>query len=375
MECHLAYLELKGEALISLSARDITKRRQKETRLQSALLEINSLSQQLEAENIYLQEEVSSDYNFEQIITGSENYNKVLMKIKQVADTDASVLIEGETGTGKELLARAIHNLSLRNKQPLIKVNCAALPEHLILSELFGHEKGAFTGAERQHLGRFELADRGTIFLDEIGELPLEVQAKLLNVLQENEFERVGGTKTISVDVRIIAATNRKLTEMVSQGKFREDLYYRLNVFPIENLPLRERREDIPLLAKHFIKKFSEKAGRKIIKARPSDLERLRKYNYPGNVRELMNIIERAVILTTGEVLDLSHWTPSKGKNELKQDSQPFLTFEEVQRQHLTDALEKARWKVSGPGGAAELLDMNPQTLFSKMRKLDIERP
>ncbi|PHN03454.1 DNA-binding response regulator [Flavilitoribacter nigricans DSM 23189 = NBRC 102662] len=345
-------------------------RRQEEAQLKAGLLQINQLSQQLEAENQYLQEEVS--HHFENIISKSKAYAEVLHQVEQVAPTDSTVLIEGESGTGKELIAHAIHRLSQRSQRALVKVNCAVLPESLIESELFGHEKGAFTGADKRRQGRFELADGGTIFLDEIGELPLDIQAKLLRVLQEGEFERVGGNVTLTVNVRIIAATNRKLKQMVGQKKFREDLYYRLNVFPIENIPLRERTEDIPLLTQHFLKKFSLKTGKQIDKILPKDMKRLQQYRFPGNVRELENIIERAVILTPGEILDLSYWKPDNESS--RERSTEIKTMEEMQQELIIRTLEKTHWRVSGPDGAAAILDMHPQTLYSRMRKLGIKR-
>lgn len=255
-------------------------------------------------ERLYLEEIILKE-NSSGIISKNRKYRKVLRQVEQVADTQATVLIEGETGTGKELLANAIHQLSGRRKAPFIKINCAAIPEHLAGSELFGHEKGAFTGAFHRKIGRFELADGGTLLLDEIGELPIHLQSKLLRVLQEGEFERLGGNKTIKVDVRLIAATNRNLKKMIDEGKFREDLYFRLSVFPIHNLPLRERKDDIPLLVKFFIEKFNQKMGRKVKEISGEDLKVLMDYNFPGNIRELENIIERAIILSKGEALNL----------------------------------------------------------------------
>lgn len=365
----LNIVQLDG-AVIGLLAQDISLRRQEEAQLKAGLLQINQLSQQLEAENLYLQEEVS--HHFENIISKSKAYAEVLHQVEQVASTDSTVLIEGESGTGKELIAHAIHRLSQRSQRVLVKVNCAVLPESLIESELFGHEKGAFTGADKRRQGRFELADGGTIFLDEIGELPLDVQAKLLRVLQEGEFERVGGNTTLTVNVRIIAATNRRLKQMMNQKKFREDLYYRLNVFPIENIPLRKRTDDIPLLAQHFLKKFSLKTGKQIKGILPKDMKRLQQYSFPGNVRELENIIERAVILTPGEILDLSYWKPDiESKADAKEE---IKTMEQMQRELIVRTLQKTHWRVSGPDGAAALLDMHPQTLYSRMRKLGIKR-
>jgi len=373
VEYFLNYLDTGKEKLISLSARNITERRQKEAKLQMSMLEVKTLSEQLEAENIYLKEEASADYNFENILTRSPEYKKVLKKVEQVAPTDATVMIMGETGTGKELLAHAIHNLSPRKGRSMVKVNCAALSEELMLSELFGHEKGAFTGAVSRKIGRFELADKSTLLLDEIGEISMETQTKLLRVLQEGEFERVGGLETIYADVRIVAATNRDLKKMVKEKEFREDLYYRLQVFPIRNLPLRERREDIPLLVQHFMEVFSKKHRKKLHKVRSTDMKSLQQHDFPGNIRELMNIIEQAVVISQHETLDLSYWEPMKHRG-IRGEAEVFPTLEEIQRQHILDALNKAKWKVTGDNGAAEMLGLKGQTLFSKMRKLGIKR-
>lgn len=373
VEYFLNYLDTGAQKLISLSARNITERRQKEAKLQMSMLEVKTLSEQLEAENIYLKEEVTADYNFENILTRSPEYKKVLKKVEQVAPTDATVLIMGETGTGKELLAHAIHNLSPRKGRSMVKVNCAALSEELMLSELFGHEKGAFTGAASRKIGRFELAHKSTLLLDEIGEVSMETQTKLLRVLQEGEFERVGGVETIQTDVRIVAATNRDLKKMVREKEFREDLYYRLQVFPILNLPLRERNEDIPLLVQHFMEVFSKKHRKNLSKVRSGDMKSLQQHDFPGNIRELMNIIEQAVVISQGEALDLSYWEPMTHRG-IKSTVEIFPTMEEMQRQHILDALNKTKWKVSGEKGAAELLGLKGQTLFSKMRKLGIRR-
>jgi transcriptional regulator with GAF, ATPase, and Fis domain len=291
-----------------------------------------------------------------------------------VAGTDSSVLISGETGTGKELIARAIHDLSKRKDRPLIKVNCAALPAGLIESELFGHEKGAFTGAISRKIGRFELADGGTLFLDEIGDLPPGVQAKLLRVLQEHEFERVGGTQTIKVDVRLITATNRDLAKAVEENSFRTDLYYRLNVFPIHLPPLRERKEDIPLLTQYFINKYMTRMGKRIEKISQETMNRLIAYPWPGNIRELENIIERAVILSKGLILEIEdELLPSSHLPDQKEKGS--LTLEEVERDHIVKILEKARWVIEGPKGAAKILNLHPNTLRSRMQKLGIKRP
>ena len=326
----------------------------------------------LQAQNRYLQEEIKLTFNFDEIVSRSTKFRKVLQSIEQVAATDATVLILGESGTGKELLARAVHNISNRSKRPLVKVNCAALPANLIESELFGHEKGAFTGALERKIGRFELADGGTIFLDEIGELPIELQAKLLRILQEGEFERLGNPKTMKVNVRVIAATNRNLEQAIEKKEFREDLYYRLNVFPIHCPPLRDRKEDIPLLVKHFCQKYEAKIGKKIINIPQKVLDALMKYDWPGNIRELENIIERALILTRGNTLEYGEWIPLEKKTDKKIS---FTTLEDAERQHILDALEKTGWKVSGEKGAAKILGLNATTLEARMKKLGIKRP
>lgn len=373
VEVNMSYLTFLEKDCACVTIRSIEERRRKAAELRSAFEEIRRLKEKIEQEKIYLQEEISTNYDFANIISRSPRYKQVLQQVAQVAETNATVLITGETGTGKELLARAVHNYSQRNEKPMIKVNCAALPENLIESELFGHEKGAFTGAYKQKIGRFELADQGTIFLDEIGELPIELQSKLLRVLQEGEFERLGSTRTTRVDVRVIAATNRNLEQQVADGKFREDLYYRLHVFPIHNIPLRERPDDIPLLVNHFIKKHSERIGRKITQVQKADLKRLARYDFPGNVRELENIIERAMIFSKEATLNLEDVIPDTRKKRKGQKGR-FQSFEEIQRAHILKALEKCHWKVTGKGGAAELLQMNGKTLASKMRKLDIRR-
>lgn len=329
----------------------------------------------LQAQNQYLQEEIKLNFNFEEIISRSRDFQKVLQQIEQVASTDATVLILGESGTGKELIARAVHNISNRSKRPLVKVNCATLPANLIESELFGHEKGAFTGAMDRKIGRFELADGGTIFLDEIGELPVELQAKLLRVLQEGEFERLGNPKTMKVNVRVIAATNRNLQQAIEKKEFREDLYYRLNVFPILCPPLRERKEDIPLLVKHFCQKHEGKIGKKITNVSAEVMDSLVQYDWPGNIRELENIIERAMILSRGQTLEPGEWVPvQKQESATGTESRPSLKLEEVERNHIIEALNKTNWKVSGEKGAAKLLGLNATTLEARMKKMGIRR-
>lgn len=329
----------------------------------------------LQNENSYLQEEIKTVHNFEEIIGSSPAMAKVLRQVEQVAGTDATVLIVGETGTGKELFARALHNLSQRHEKPLIKVNCAALPAGLIESEFFGHEKGAFTGAIARKIGRFELAHGGTVFLDEIGDLPLDLQVKLLRVLQEQEFERVGSSQTIRVDVRVITATNRDLHKAVEEGKFRADLYYRLNVFPISIPPLRERNGDIALLAQYFVNKHMHKLGKQIEQIAPTTLRKLSAYRWPGNVRELEHVVERAIIMSEGPVLSIedSFLPSAPAADEAGQQTGP-LSLEDVERQHILKTLKHTHWVVEGPKGAALILELHPNTLRGRMRKLGIRR-
>jgi formate hydrogenlyase transcriptional activator len=326
----------------------------------------------LSKQNLYLQQEIKSVHNFEEIIGRSPPLVSVLEKVRRVAPTEASILIYGETGTGKELIARAIHSTSQRRDKPLIKINCAALPAGLVESELFGHEKGAFTGAIALHTGRFELADRGTIFLDEIGELPAETQAKLLRVLQEREFDRVGGKSPRKVDVRVIAATNRDLLEAVREKAVREDLYYRLNVFPIHLPPLRDRAEDIPLLAKFLLDKYSARIGRRFEGIEPGTLRRLMAYPWPGNVRELENVLERAVILATGPMLDVDPDVLGLPASELVQTSG---SLEEIERSYILNVLRRTHWVIEGHQGAAAILGLHPNTLRSRLKKLGLSRP
>ncbi|MBI2468607.1 MAG: sigma 54-interacting transcriptional regulator, partial [Candidatus Rokubacteria bacterium] len=333
--------------------------------------EIARLKARLEQENLYLQEEIKTERGFEEIVGQSPAIRRVLRAVEQVAPTDATVLLLGETGTGKEVVARAVHNLSARRDRALVKVNCAALPAGLIESELFGHEKGAFTGALSRKPGRFELADRGTLFLDEIGDLPPELQAKLLRVLQEGQFERVGGSQTLEVDVRVIAATNRDLEKAMQEGGFRPDLYYRLSVFPIRIPPLRERRGDVPLLIRYFVDKHGRKLGKRIETIPQASMDTLTAYPWPGNVRELENVIERAVILSPGPRLDLGDWRPTPG---VALDARSPLTLEALERDHILAVLELTGWQVSGEKGAAKLLGLRPTTLEARMKKLGIRR-
>ncbi|PWU03597.1 MAG: DNA-binding response regulator [Bacteroidetes bacterium] len=334
--------------------------------------EIEDLKNQLQAENIYLQEEIRLNHNFEDIISISKKFQKVLRQIEQVAETDATVLITGESGTGKELIARAIHNISNRRRKPLVKVNCAALPATLIESELFGHERGAFTGAMERKIGRFELADGGTIFLDEIGELPLELQAKLLRILQEGEFERLGNPKTMKVNVRVLAATNRNLESAIEKSEFRPDLFYRLNVFPIFCPPLRDRKEDIPFLIRHFCVKHESKIGKKVSAIPSKVMDALTTYDWPGNIRELENIIERAMILSRNGSIEYGDWIPMA--KEIKSAKNKLLRLDDVERQHILEVLKQTNWKVSGDKGAAKILGLNATTLEARMKKLGIKR-
>jgi formate hydrogenlyase transcriptional activator len=361
---------------------DITELKKAEESLRNALAEVQQLQDRLREENVYLKEEIRSASSFGEIIGESEALKKILRAVEQVAPMNTTVLILGETGTGKELLAHAIHHNSPRHKHPLVKVNCAALPAPLIESELFGHEKGAFTGADTQRLGRFAVANGGSIFLDEVGELPLDLQSKLLRVLEEGEFELVGSSQTVKVDVRVIAATNRNLSEAVANGTFRSDLYYRLSIFPIMMPPLRERREDIRPVAMHLVKQISAKLGKKIDSIPQSAMNVLQNYDWPGNVRELRNVIERAVIITQGSKLQLTDSfdplvTESfEGKRDGDSDSGDSSdTLEQSEYKLILRTLKKVHWRIEGPGGAAELLDVHASTLRSRMRKLGIARP
>ena len=349
---------------------EIGKRIETEQDLERSLEEIKRLKDRLQEEVVYLREEIKTTHNFGEIVGNSKQLADTLSLIEQVAATETTVLITGETGTGKELVARAIHRLSDRKERALVKVNCAALPSTLIESELFGHEKGAFTGATQRKIGRFELADGGTLFLDEIGDLPLELQAKLLRVLQEGEMERIGSGKTLSVNVRVIAATNRDLEMLKAQGGFRDDLYFRLSVFPVIVPPLRDRKSDIPMLVKHFIEKFNKKTGKQIEKTPQRILTQLESYEWPGNIRELENVIERAVILSKGSQLELGGWFQ---KSTVNSSAEKILTLDEQQREHIIHVLNLTHGKIRGEDGAARLLGLKPTTLESRMVKLGIK--
>jgi len=339
--------------------------------LRTALAEIKTMKDRLEAENIYFRQEIKMRHQFDHILGQSDGLKYVLYRAEQVAPTNTTVLILGETGTGKELIAAAIHNLSPRKDRPLITVNCAALPANLIESELFGREKGAFTGADTRQVGRFEVANGSTLCLDEIGELPLEVQAKLLRAIQHNEFERLGSSHTIKVDTRIVATTNRNLEEEVRKGRFRQDLYYRLNVFPITVPPLRLRKEDIPLLVQAFIERYARKLGKQITSIPKETMKALQDYPWPGNVRELESVLERAVILCPGPVLQLA--------DKLEVSSPPLSsavrTLEEMERSQILKTLSETRWRIEGKDGAAAILGLNPSTLRARMHKFGIFRP
>jgi chemotaxis protein methyltransferase CheR len=340
-------------------------------RAEASLAEILRLKEQLEGERAYLQEEIKLENNHEEIIGQSDALKYVLYKVGQIAGSNTTVLVHGETGTGKELIARAVHGLSLRKDRALVKVNCATLPANLIESELFGHEKGSFTGSLAKHLGRFEVASGATLFLDEIGELPLDLQAKLLRVLQDGEFERLGSSHTIKVDTRIIAATNRNLEEEVRRGRFREDLWYRLNIFPITMPPLRDRTDDIPLLVDFYVKKIAKRLGKAIEFIPEGVMTALQSYHWPGNIRELENVLERAVINSSGPKLRLVDDLKKQVKDVLSNNPK---TMEAVERNHILQVLELTNWKVSGKGSASEILGLDRSTLRARMAKLNIQK-
>jgi len=374
-QLEVTVLERTGE-LISANmqlTQEIEERKKAEKSLQVAFSENKLLKDRLQAENIYLQEEVASQYNFGEIIGQSNVLTHVFSLVEQVAPMNATVLLLGETGTGKGVVARAIHSCSVRKTRPLIIVNCTTLPATLVESELFGRERGAFTGSDARQIGRFELADGGTIFLDEIGEMPMELQSKLLRVIQDGEFERLGSPRTIKVDVRIIAASNRDLQEEVKNGKFREDLFYRLNVFPITIPPLRQRKEDIPLLVNHFVAKFNKKTGKKIKTVSKDTLNVLQKYYWPGNVRELESVIERAVIVSQGSALQVLDRFDASGKTD-EPTGQDVKALVELEHDHILHVLQKTGWRIEGKNGAAVILGLNASTLRARMRKYGIIR-
>jgi len=359
-----------GEAIRGYGViRDITVERQAEEDLRQSHAEIEQLKDKLQAEGDYLKAEMRLTHDHGTVVGESAGIRTVLQMVEQVAPTDSSVLVRGETGTGKELVAQAIHRLSPRRTRVMVKINCAALPSGLVESELFGREKGAFTGAMTSQVGRFEIADGSTLFLDEIGELPLDLQSKLLRVLESGEFERLGSPKTIKVNVRVIAATNRDLAEAIKQGRFREDLYYRLNVFPIVVPPLRERPDDIPQLVWTFLGEFCSRMGKRITQVPRKMMDALQRHSWPGNVRELRNVIEHGAIITTGETLRipmLEETTPM---------ATPRQTLADSERELILKALEKVHWRIKGPKGAAAQLGLNPGTLYARMKKLGIRTP
>ncbi len=360
------------------TARDITALKQAEAEvlrlnqeLKSHVEQLTALKARLEQDNAYLLEEIRSEHNLGEMVGASPKFRELTERIHLVASTSATVMITGETGTGKELVARAIHNLSPRSSRPLVKVNCAAISAGLVESELFGHVKGAFTGASDRRIGRFEYADGGTLFLDEVTELPLETQAKLLRVLQEQEFEPVGSNRTLKVDVRLIAATNRNLAELVQEGRLRMDLYYRLLVVPVEVPPLRERRDDIPLLASHFVQRVSRQFGRHVERISEGMMRELIAYDWPGNIRELENFLARAIVLCPGDTLDM----PLLASESSSATGNESLSLEATERKHIESVLVSTDWILEGPKGAAAILKMNPSTLRSRMRRLGIRRP
>jgi len=366
----------RTEELVRVNERlsqEIEERKGTEESLRSAYAENKRLKDLFQAENIYLRKDIDREFNFGEIIGRSNALEYVFFRVEQVAPQDATVLLLGETGTGKGVIARTIHLRSSRKDRPMITVNCSALPANLIESELFGREKGAFTGSHERQMGRFELADNGSLFLDEIGEMPMDLQTKLLRVIQDGEFERLGSPKTIKVNVRIIASTNRKLEEEIRKGRFREDLFYRLNVFPITIPPLRQRKEDIPLLVDHFVAKFNKKTGKRVETVSKDTLNVLQEYDWPGNVRELESTIERAVITSRGAALQIL----DRFVNPLKageQEAQDGKGLAELERDHILQALEKTGWRIEGKKGAAAMLGLNPSTLRGRMRKDGIRR-
>ncbi|MDJ0758734.1 MAG: sigma 54-interacting transcriptional regulator [Woeseiaceae bacterium] len=365
-----------------IASKDLTERKAAERELRKTLEENARLREELERERDYLREEVNVAMNFGRIVGNSPSLKRMLQRVEAVAETPASVLLLGESGVGKELVARALHARGPRSEGPLVKVNCASIPKELFESEFFGHVKGAFTGAHRDRIGRFQLADGGTLFLDEVGEIPLELQGKLLRVLQESEFERVGDDETRRVDVRVIAATNRDLAQLIEAGEFREDLYYRLSVFPIDVPPLRDRGDDVVQLAQEFLKQTCQEFGREGLSLTRAQADQLMQYDWPGNVRELKNVIERAVILSPGNMLRLEASLPTTGRRMLKSEAQADLDsimteteLKSLQRRNTIRALKATAWRVSGKGGAAELLGIRPTTLSDRIRSMKIEKP
>jgi PAS domain S-box-containing protein len=350
---------------------DITEMKKTEESLLKAFSEIKALKDQLETENLYFRQQGRIRHQFSNMVGQSNAFRYVLYRAEQVAPTNATVLVLGETGTGKELISAAIHQMSPRRDRPLVIVNCAALPANLVESELFGREKGAFTGADARQLGRFDIANGSTICLDEIGELPVDLQAKLLRVIQYGEFERLGSSKTVKVDVRIVATTNRNLEEEVREGRFRPDLFYRLNIFPLTVPPLRQRKDDIPLLVNAFTERHAKELGKQFTSIQKETMKTLKDYDWPGNIRELENVIERAVILCPGPVLKLV----DKLEDLTRSSSYGLRTLEETEREQILKTLSETRWRINGKNGAAEILGLHPSTLRARMHKLEIRRP
>jgi PAS domain S-box-containing protein len=370
IDVSLSPIKSEDGMLVIAAMRDVTERKQAENSLQEAYKEIKHLKNELQAENTYLREEIKSEHNFEEIIGSSPGLSHTLYKVNKVGPTDTTVLIEGETGTGKELIARAIHSISSRKDKPLFKLNCATIPSNLIESELFGHDKGAFTGAATKREGRFKMADGGTLFLDEIGELPLELQPKLLRVLQEGEFEPLGTSRTVKVDVRVIAATNRILKEEIIKDRFRKDLFYRLAVYTITVPPLRERIEDIQLLAQFFLQRYNKQMGKKIESIPDKTLHTLENHLWPGNIRELQNVIERGMIESEDNDLhlDFDHFSNISLDESVR-------TLADMEREYITNVLIKTNWRIEGSDGATEKLGLKPTTLRDRMKKHGITRP
>jgi formate hydrogenlyase transcriptional activator len=371
----LAILHLLDRRTDAFTEEDVEFLRQVASQVAIALenaLEFSELSEskaRLAEEGLYLRDEIRTEHQFEDILGNSVGLRQVLHQVETVAPNETTVLIQGETGTGKELIARAIHGLSTRRDNIFVKLNCAAIPLGLLESELFGHERGAFTGAIARKVGRFEIADKGTLFLDEVGDIPLELQPKLLRVLQEQEFERLGGTRSIRTDVRLVAATNRDLSKMVEQGQFRPDLYYRLNVFPIMIPPLRERREDIAILVRYFVDKYAKAMNRRIERIPTSVMDAITRYSWPGNIRELQNFMERAVILSEGSIL-----RPPMGELRESKSRSSAATLRDVERRHILQVLRESDWVLGGSQGAAARLDIPRTTLIYRMRRLGIQR-
>jgi PAS domain S-box-containing protein len=379
-DVNAASLELEGRSHMLGIFRDITERKYTEKRLQNSLDTIKTLKDQLEAENIYLRDEIKVKDGHLDIVGTSDPMKYAMHRIRQVAPTKASVLLTGETGVGKGIFAHLLHQESKRRNKLFVSVNCANLPENLIESELFGREKGAFTGASARQIGRFELAHGGTIFLDEIGELPFELQAKLLRVVEDEEFERLGSPQPVKVDVRIITSTNRNLEEEIKKGRFRQDLFYRFNVFSVSIPSLQQRKEDIPLLVEFYADRFSRKYGKRVGKIPEQIMNDLENYAWPGNVRELINVVERAVIMSDGPDFRLAEqlnvpFTGLTRENESEKRTAPPKGLADVQRDHILHTLRETGWRIEGPRGAAQLLGINPSTLRTRMRKLDIRRP